>query len=324
MHMAQTAGLALATDLSPKESRPRVVALVYVALLVGMIFASLGFGALLTDFSPQRLIQVVQGAAVLTVLVNAVSLWKQEPRAPERTLAGRDAPTFAEAQAEYRADPRTVRLLVAVGLGSAAFSMQDVLLEPYGGEILGLSVAQTTYLTALWAAGTLIGFALAGNLLHRGFDMHRVAAAGALAGVCAFCAVIFAAPLDSAALFRAGTCLIGFGGGLFAVCTMLAAMEHADRADSGFAIGAWSAVQATAIGIGLALGGIIRDGVGSLAASGALGEALASPATGYSVVYHIEIALLFLGLAVLGPLVGKSRRTETAETRQFGLVDLPG
>ncbi|MEI8145707.1 MAG: PucC family protein, partial [Alphaproteobacteria bacterium] len=34
LHTTQTAGLALATDLAPKDSRPRVVALLYVMLLV--------------------------------------------------------------------------------------------------------------------------------------------------------------------------------------------------------------------------------------------------------------------------------------------------
>ncbi len=322
MHMAQTAGLALATDLAPKETRPRVVALVYVVLLIGMIIASVSFGYLLTEFSPKRLIQVIQGAASVTLVINVIALWKQEARNPGRTRADREMPSFAEAQAAYRTDPRTTRLLLGVGLGSMAFAMQDVLLEPYGGEILGLSVAQTTYLTALWATGTLVGFGLAGRLLHKQFDMHRVAAAGALAGIFAFAAVIFAAPLGSPALFRIGTMVIGFGGGLFAVCTMLAAMDQADRSDSGFAIGAWSAVQATAIGVGLALGGLIRDGVNALAMDGVLGVALASPATGYGIVYHIEIILLFACLIVLGPLVGTRR--STLEMKRFGLVDLPG
>ena len=66
-------------------------------------------------------------------------------------------------------------LLVAVGLGTAAFSMQDILLEPYGGEILHLSVGQTTTLTAILAAGTLIGLALASRWLARGFDPYRLA-----------------------------------------------------------------------------------------------------------------------------------------------------
>jgi BCD family chlorophyll transporter-like MFS transporter len=62
-------------------------------------------------------------------------------------------------------------------------------------------------------------------------------------------------------------------------------------------------VQASAAGSAVAAGGLIRDGVAVLAANGQLGEALAGPATGYSVVYHIEIALLFATLVAIGPLV---------------------
>jgi BCD family chlorophyll transporter-like MFS transporter len=36
--------------------------------------------------------------------------------------------------------------------------MEDVLLEPYGGEILQLSVSATTKLTATLSAGSLLGF----------------------------------------------------------------------------------------------------------------------------------------------------------------------
>lgn len=324
MHMAQTAGLALATDLAAPDSRPRVVALVYVVLLIGMIFASLAFGALLSDFSATRLIQVIQGAAVVTLIVNVVALWKQEVRDPKATHADRNRPSFAQAWREYRSDSNTGRLLLAVGFGSAAFSMQDVLLEPFGGEILGLSVSGTTYLTAAWASGALLGFGLAGSLLHRGFNMHRVAAIGILAGIAAFTAVILSSPLGSTPLFVTGVSLIGFGGGLFAVSTMLAAMALADRSDSGFAIGAWSAVQASAIGIGLAAGGIIRDTVNAAATTGALGEALDSAATGYNAVYHIEIVLLFISLVVIGPLTNRVGERTKITDRQFGLAELPG
>ena len=59
--------------------------------------------------------------------------------------------TFAASWAAFNADGRRHRFLVAVGLGTAAFAMQDVLLEPYGGEILKLPVAATTTLTAFQA-----------------------------------------------------------------------------------------------------------------------------------------------------------------------------
>ena len=202
--------------------------------------------------------------------------------------------------------------------------MQDVLLEPFGGEILGLSVSGTTFLTAAWASGALLGFGLAGSLLYRGYNMHRVAALGALIGILAFTAVILSSPLESTPLFVMGVGLIGFGGGLFAVSTMLAAMALADRSDSGFAIGAWSAVQACAIGLGLAAGGIIRDTVNAAATTGALGEALHSAATGYNAVYHIEIILLFVSLVVIGPLTNRGGINTQTSTGQFGLAELPG
>jgi len=201
--------------------------------------------------------------------------------------------------------------------------MQDILLEPYGGEILGLAVAATTTLTAFLAGGTLVAFALAARRLARGDVPCRLAGFGALIGVAAFSAVIFAASLESAWLFRAGTALIGFGGGLFAVGTLTAAMAMDSRAH-GLALGAWGAVQASAAGIGIALGGAIRDGVGTLAGAGLLGPALTSPATGYSFVYHIEIALLFATLVAIGPLVRPASASARPRPTQFGLAEFPG
>ncbi|UMA66702.1 PucC family protein [Roseivivax marinus] len=59
-----------------------------------------------------------------------------------------------------------------------------------------------------------------------------------------------------------------------------------------------------------------------------LGTALATPATGYSVVYHLEIGLLFVTLVALGPLVGRAMRgpdttSTTADRQGMGLADFP-
>ncbi|MGA9411583.1 MAG: PucC family protein, partial [Roseobacter sp.] len=68
MHMTQTAGLALASDRATDETRPRVVALLYVMFLIGMGISSLIIGFLLRDFTPLKLIQVVQATAVVTII----------------------------------------------------------------------------------------------------------------------------------------------------------------------------------------------------------------------------------------------------------------
>jgi len=324
LHTTQTAGLALANDLAPSERRHRVVALLYVMLLVGMFAAAVAFSYLLASFSQIRLIQVIQGAAALTMTLNMIALWKQEPRRPDLTPTNVTPPPFMETWRSLWADWRCRRLLLAVGFGTAGFSMQDILLEPYGGEVLGLSVSATTFLTAISAAGMLIGFALSARALDGGRDSHMLAASGLLIGIPAFCAVIFAAPLKSAAVFQVGAFLIGLGGGLFSVGTLTAAMRSVSDGASGKILGAWGTAQAIAAGTAMALSGPIRDGTSSLAAAGMLGAPMQGPSSGYMVVYHIEIALMFLGLAAIGPLVRYRRPSSRPSTATFGLAEHPG
>jgi BCD family chlorophyll transporter-like MFS transporter len=324
INTTQTAGLALANDLASEETRPRVVALLYVMLLLGMVVSALVFGSLLHDFTAKQLIQIIQGVAVITVVLNVIAMWKQEARNPK--LTARDAPriSFSQAWRQFSAAGRAKRLLIGVGLGSAAFSMQDILLEPFGGQVFGLNVGETTWLTATLALGTLAGFAISARRLSSGGDPYRLASLGILAGIMAFAAVIFSPVLDMVSLFQTGAFFIGLGGGLFSVGMLTAAMDLASSGAgtmSGFALGAWGGVQATAAGIGVGVSGVLRDAVSGFASDGALGAAT-SPATGYITVYQIEIVLLFATLAVIGPLVRSGKRT----TRQpgFGLAQYPG
>ena len=320
LHTTQTVGLALATDLSPPETHPKVVALLCMMLLVGMIASALLFGALLSNFSELRLIQVVQGSAVATMVLNAVALWKQEARDPDATRHDRDRPTFGETWRNFNRGERARRRLVALGVGTIAFSMQDILLEPYGGHVLGLPVAVTTVMTALLAVGGLTGFGTAAYVLGKGADPYRLAGVGALAGLLAFSAVLFAAPFQSTGLFAIGVTLIGLGAGLFAHCTLTAAMATALPGQVGLTLGIWGAVQASAAGTAVAAGGLIRDGVGALAERGLLGPTLQNQATGYVTVYVIELAMLFATLVAIGPLVRVTTRDRAAPVFAATLV----
>ena len=322
MHTTQTAGLALATDLATDETRPRVVALLYVMLLVGMLVSAIVIGRALADFTPTKLVQIVQGAAVLTMVLNVVALWKQEARERTRTAQPIDRPVFRDVWAMFIAQPKTLRLLVAVGLGAAAFSMQDVLLEPYGGQILGLSVGATTSLTALWAIGMLAGFTWAAKALGGGADPHRLAGFGGVAGIGAFLCVMFAGPLQAPALLGIGATFIGAGAGLFSVGTLTAAMAISDKGRTGLALGAWGAVQATATGLAIAVGAFARDAVSAAAVANELGTTLAGPTTGYVAVYGVEILLLLGMLVALGPLVRGGSPAQSTSAR-FGLSEFP-
>jgi MFS transporter, BCD family, chlorophyll transporter len=307
MHTTQTAGLALATDLADEDNAPRVVALLYVMLLVGMMVSALIIGRVLADYTPTRLAQVVQGTAVLTVIFNVAALWKQEARTRVRITT--PAPDFSVEWQRFIREGRNLRLLVAVGLGAAAFAMQDVLLEPYGGQMLHLSVGATTSLTALWATGTLLAFALAARALSGGGEPHRLAGFGCVAGVAAFSMIIFAAPAQSPVLLGIGAAVMGFGGGLFSVGTLTATMHLSqDGKRSGLALGAWGAVQASCAGTAILVGGLVRDALG---------------ASGYATVYTAEIALLIFTLIAVGPLVRPASEKSLRTNRPFGLAEFP-
>jgi len=299
VHTVQTVGLALATDLVPEEDQPKVVGLMYVMLLAGMIVSAVVFGLLLETYTPGRLVQVIQGAAVVTLVLNVVAMWKQEVRDPRRHEPRPPTPdvAFEEAWAVFRRGPDAGRRLLIVGLGTAAFSMEDVLLEPYGGEILRMSVSDTTLLTAILCAGGLAGFWIASIVLGRGYDAFRMAGIGALVGLPAFALVIAAAPLDSPGWFGTGVLLIGLGGGLFGHGTLTATMRSAPRDGVGLALGAWGAVQATAAGAAVGIGGILRDAY----------AAATEPVLGYIFVYSLELLLLVVTITAMVPLAGWRR-----------------
>jgi MFS transporter, BCD family, chlorophyll transporter len=78
MHMVQTAGLALAADRATDDTRPRVVAMLYILYLTGMGISALIVGFLLRNYEPIWLVQVVQGCAAVTLILNIIAFWKQE------------------------------------------------------------------------------------------------------------------------------------------------------------------------------------------------------------------------------------------------------
>ena len=243
-----------------RPTRPghRVVALLYVMFLVGMALSSLVRRHAAAPTSPTlRLIQVVQGTAVVTL--------RAEPRraleagadgADDRRRARRAAAALRRRAGRLRRPAATPGGCSAVvALGTAAFSMQDVLLEPYGGEILGLSRRRRRRsLTAIWALGRARGLRARGALARRrGRPVPHGRRAGCWSGIVAFSCVILADPMGSAALFFAGAGLIG-------ARRRPLRRRDADGGDDrcrvgglagrGLALGAWGAAQATATGVG--------------------------------------------------------------------------
>ncbi len=299
VHTVQTTGLALAVDLVRREDQPKVVGLMYVAMLLGMITSALIFGALLEHYTPGRLIQVIQGSAVVTVVLNLIAIWKQEPRDRMRAHSKAPQKKFNDSWRAFAQQTGALRLLIIIGLGTAGFGMADVLIEPYGGGVLGMSVSATTRLTAVMALGGLIGFAIASKRLNR-LDTcpSTVAGLGALLGIPAFFAIILTQSYMSMSLFAAAIFFLGVGAALFGHGTLTATMRAAPDEQIGLALGTWGAVQATAAGVAVAIGGMMRDLITAWSVTGQV-----SAGSAYLPVFAFEIVLLMAACMAMIPMV---------------------
>lgn len=129
---------------------------------------------------------------------------------------------------------------MVVAFGTFGFGMADVLLEPYGGQALGLTVAQTTKLTAVLAGGTLIGFGfgIASRVLGRGMAPDALVRIAASIGIPGFVAIIASSQGLGAPLFILGTVATGLGAGLFGHTTLTATIRRAPKGQIGLALGA--------------------------------------------------------------------------------------
>jgi BCD family chlorophyll transporter-like MFS transporter len=125
---------------------------------------------------------------------------------------------------------------------------------------------------------------------------------GAVLGIPGFAAIVLSSILGEITLFLVGTFAIGLGIGLFGHGTLTATMRAAPPNRIGLALGAWGAVQATAAGIGIALAGIVRDGL--VAIPHLAGP---SPAAPYNAVFTLEAVLLLVAIAVAVPLARSAR-----------------
>ena len=187
-----------------------------------------------------------------------------------------------------------------------AYSAQDLILEPFGGAVFGLSLGETTKLSGVQHGGVLVGMLLVAAA-GSGIGGLRL---GSLRGWCiGGCAASAAVLLGLAAgglvgpgwPLRGSIFALGLANGAFAVAAIgsmmgLAGSGRASR--EGLRMGLFGAAQALAFGLG---------GLGATAALDLARAVLSTPAAAYAAVFVGE-AGLFLLAGVLAARIGRPAR----------------
>jgi BCD family chlorophyll transporter-like MFS transporter len=314
VNVASVSYLSLVSDLSSEETRwrSRAVSVMWTVMILAIIATSLMLSHLLAPFSVQALFTafgLVWMAATFCIFLGVAGL---EPRASgEPVQHSADHPMVAFRLLAH--NPTARRFFVYLVLVLVSIYAQDVVLEPFGAEVLHMPVALTARLTAIWGSGLLITLVLGVGVI-RWIGKKKSANAGAVVAMIAFALVIFSGLLQSSSFFMFSVFLAGLGCGLLTIGSLSFMLDMTVPQAVGLYMGAWGVANFVGRALGTISGGLLRDLV--YLVTGA-------PVLAYSAVFALEIAGLLLAIWFFRTISVEDFR-HNAETRMRDILALAG
>ncbi len=290
VNVASVSYLSLASELtegSPKGWRTATVGVMWTAMILSTIVASIALSNALEADASVSGIYTAFGAiwlvATLFVLVGAAGI--ETPSAPDHIVHNTADNPFTALHVLAN-NPTARRFFVYLLLVLVGIRAQDVLLEPYAADALGLSVSATTRIESIWGIGVFLTL-LGGMGSVRWLGKRVNANVGALVAIAAFILIIAAGVLHNAPFFYGAVFLLGLGSGLMTVSNLSFMLDMTVAQNVGLYMGAWGVANFVAQSLGTVGGALLRDIAYRLTGNVSLG---------YMVVFALEIAGLVAAL----------------------------
>ncbi len=294
---------ALLVDITDEDNRSKLVSIVWSMLMVGIIIGAITSSILLKPLeldssieqlrsSINRLFVIIPSIVVLMAIVATLGVEKKYSRYERRSsVANReDRVTLGTAIQILRSSRQTGLFFAFVLCMTISLFMQDAILEPYGGEVFGMKISETTRLNAFFGLGTLIGIASTGFLVVPRLGKQKTAKIGCIgSAVCLL--LIFASGFTGDPTFLMGSLLLfGLLSGILTAGVISLMLDLTVAETAGTFIGAWGLAQAIARGLSTVFGGAILD----------LGRSIFSETVfSYGLVFVTQAIGLVLSLSIL-------------------------
>jgi len=254
-----TSLLALLATATAPQRRPAAATITWLMMIAGIALTAITAGGFLDPYSHTRLLAVVACVGAGAIALAALAVWGIEARVTARPEP--ESLPFRQGLAEVWAEPRARAFTLFVFLSMTAYFMQELILEPYGGLVFGMSPGETTRMSGAQNGGAFLGM-LSVGILASGLKLGslRLWVVSGCLGSAATLGVIALAPpgLPLVALVMG----LGFFNGMFAVAAIGSMMQLAGQGRArreGTRMGLWGASQAIAAGAGGFLGAALVD-----------------------------------------------------------------
>jgi BCD family chlorophyll transporter-like MFS transporter len=304
--------LSLANELSGENGRSRTVAVMWFMMIVLVVITSIGVSYMVDPYTPEAMISAFRVVAEVALLFGLIGLVKLEKRSQAAPAVSSENYTVKQMTSAITANPVARVFFIYLFLLLVALLGQDVLLEPYGAQALGLAVSQTTRITAYWGVFFLVALVIAG-LLEGRVAKRTVAQFGNIGAMLAFIVIVVSGILANRPIFYTGVVLLGIGSGISTVANLSLMFDLTVPGMVGLYIGAWGFANALSRLTGNILGGVVRD---------AVTLTTGQPLTGYLVVFSIEAVMLLIATIMLQRIDVKSFQKRVHEPSYIEKVAL--
>ena len=303
--------LALVRDSAPKARQGLAVSLMETALIIMFPIVAISFSFAIKSYSLAAFWQLTLITMGVSAFFWFFAILGIERRKAATSVHHEQAPNFFSAFRRVWQSATIRYFCIFLMLATLAAWAQDAILEPFGGEVLQQDLAQTTRYAAYWQSATVV--TLLGSLVllrrRRPEQQMRVAQVGL--SVMALGMLLLAGASFSAQLRLMQLALLIFGAGFgvytFGGLSLMVAMTS--DAEAGTYLGLWTITILLSRGIGISLGGILRDVLLSLTQSSAIS---------YGVVFGLEAlgllaAVMLIARADIAGFVSQANRASNAE-----------
>jgi MFS transporter, BCD family, chlorophyll transporter len=310
---------ALLVDVSDEDNRSQLIGVVWSMLMVGIVIGAIVSGKLLEQpevcgaailsYDPSQTGRVADIAAlqakinpvfiIMPAIVFGMCLLATlgvEPKysryASRSTVAAReDQITLGRAMRVLTASRQTGLFFGFLLVLTLSIFMQDAVLEPYGGEVFGMCIADTTKLNVPFGMGTLLGISGAGFFVVPRLGKKKTTKLGCLAAAVCFGLIIMSGFAVNPGLLKTSLFFFGLSSGIITAGATSLMLDLTAAETAGTFIGAWGLAQAIARGSATVLGGAVLN-LGKLV--------FAAPVMAYGMVFALQAIGMIISIWLLG------------------------
>lgn len=288
LQVATTAYYALIADYVGDKHIGKVTSSSWTLMVFTTIVSARVVGTYLDVYTPERLMNVAYIGGLVALGFGLFAFGGVERRNAVTTKGNtEEGLSFSQSIQLLASSPKTLFFAFYIFLSIFALFANEIVMEPFGADVFGMQVGQTTKLFRPTMGGMqLIFMLIVGFLLNR-IGKKKGALIGNLFCMAGFSVIIASGFAQDEQLLRTGLIITGIGLGASSVSniTMMMTMT-AGR--SGVYIGLWGTAQSLAMFLGHFGAGVIRDVVHAFT-----GDYMWA----YSAIFGLEI--LAFGLASL-------------------------